>query len=105
VLYFKLQRVVRKSVTEFTTTDINAVSFSRLVPVNPQNPVVNKPVEISTPFPSSLLDICRLKIRQTVREATSEVCELNFCSYFNEKKRMERKRRNTTTSTASDSVI
>lgn len=90
----ELQQIIRKSETEFTTKDISAVQFTRLIPVNPSNPLISRPVTISFASPLSLKDICRRTIRETIRNSTSQSHPLEIHSFCTEKKRMDRKRRN-----------
>lgn len=62
-----LHRIVRKSDREFSTRDVSAVTFSHLIPVNPENLLTNKPVQLPLVEFLSLQSICRNIIRQIIR--------------------------------------
>lgn len=62
-----LHRIVRISEREFRTRDVSAVTFSHLIPVNPENSLTNKPVQLSSIEFPSLQSICRKSIRQMIR--------------------------------------
>ncbi|KAL3115748.1 hypothetical protein niasHT_007753 [Heterodera trifolii] len=62
-----LQRIVRKSEIEFLTRDISTVTFSHLIPVNPDNPLSNRPIKLPFLEPQSLRSICRDVVRRCVR--------------------------------------
>uniref|UniRef100_A0A183CF50 SCP domain-containing protein n=1 Tax=Globodera pallida TaxID=36090 RepID=A0A183CF50_GLOPA len=73
-----LQRIVRKSESEFLTRDISAVTFSHLIPVNPEYPHTNRPIKLLPLEPPSLRSICRDVIRRCVRTKVQQTRQVEI---------------------------